>query len=131
MASGYCGAVQRGCQGEEKKAGAVRALSLCTARLEIMELTIIIIIITTVDSPVLNHVRGQNFSCCSYSTLSLTYIHYLPTFHVEFDDDSLPHPPTLHHHPPTHNQRTRVTYPSGVFDLPIHSFIHSVMQELT
>jgi hypothetical protein len=68
-------AVQRGCQRGEKKAGAVRALSLCTAHLEIMELTIIIIIITTVDSPVLNLVRGQNFSCCSYSTLSLSLSH--------------------------------------------------------
>jgi hypothetical protein len=79
LASGHCGAVLRGCQREGKKAGAVRALSLCTAGLEIMERTIIIIIITTVDSPVLNHVRGQNFSCCSYSTLSLspTYFTYL------------------------------------------------------
>ncbi len=129
--------MQRGCQREAEKSWcSQKALSLCTARLEIMELTIIIVIITTVDSPVLNHVRGQNFSCCSYSTLSLslslTYILYLPTFsHVEFDDDSLPpalDPPPL---PPQHNQRTCVTYPtshsSGVFDLPIHSFI----QELT
>ncbi len=119
-----------GVRGRKKKAGAVRALSLCTARLEIMELTIIIIIITTVDSPVLNHVRGQNFSCCSYSTLSLTYILYLPTFDVEFDDDLLP--PS----PPTQSKDLCylpywLQWWGILISLFIHSFIHSFTEELT